>query len=49
MRAILKSTGERGFAHQDETTGRWYFSAVRGRALYGIPVQRSQLILFPVS
>ena len=52
MKAILKSTGERGFAYQNPITRNWWFETEKARAGgYISPdsrrVNRSDLVLIP--
>lgn len=52
MAAILKSTGERGFAFMDERTGLWQFvtvdrSGVSGRTNRSRYVLRGEIVLLP--
>ena len=49
MRAILKSTGERGSAWQHTEMGQWYFIGAQYQpaTCYGVRVERNEIVLIP--
>ena len=49
MTAILKSTGERGFAYMDDCDGCWYFNTQERSfaAGWGRRILRSEIVLIP--